>query len=1497
MFDRIPIERLDGGQNTGLPPNAIRPNQIVRGLNFEYDSKDNLASRTGVGDVLVEAEVSTSIKGIVASAELNDPQKIVIGGGKAYVSNQAGDSISVFDITNPEAVVPLGSFADADIDAPVGLALDEGNALLFVANGGASDKLVILDVSDPANVAKRSSIGHANLNGGAGVALNGNYAFVTGYDSDSLIVVDVSDPDNPSVTGTLVDAVTLNGAFGVAVSSDGNTVFIAANLADRVSVVDVATKSAPSNLGSVFDSNLDGAVSLIYVESLGYCFVTAHSATSTKVVSVDVSTPSSPSVSDNVDFGNGTASAAKEAGGLVYDGGLLFVVTDLGNQAVILNASQPAAMSILNRVQNDNVFNQPIDIALDSGNNAYVINNGDDSFVVVGIAPSAEIEEVGTPLSQTGDDWDVYVLDPDDAEKLWAYDAVASKLVELSGTITAGPSFVAESSAHPDTPTAKAARIFQPVAGGTYMAIGGQNGSVHGFYIYNLADMSLAVQFEATSGDAVKSLEFADDLLYIVHDASSTNAVVVSAWDVSNPNAPKEVSTLAFDTDVGEYNNAHGNVSVIDVTSELLFWAQDESAADDIIHVVDVSDPTNMSIINSQTVSAALLSDVKCMALHPTKQILYMGFGNLATYTYTAAGVLSQTSVTNGSGSDETEILGVGDTGQFLAAGQDNNSSSLYFYSLADPESPFLIAVYSSSNIKGSVPGANSQKQWPDSDGLLLVPTLETASLTNTRRELVVLDARRLTLQALKSSAVTVPMEAPKSVVSDGVYAYVASEASDSVVIVDVSDIAQPVVVSSVSDATNLNNVEDLVLDGDFLYVVGGSASDGRFAVVDVSDPANPAIRGTLSGATLVGARDLVKGAQYLYIVTDDDRFLVIDPSDPDTPSIAGSLHDASALASAAGVAVNDAETRAFTMSGDTLVTVNILVKSAPVIANQFTDAVAFNDGRRVRFESDYLYVASFGNDKVVVVDASDPDDPAVFGSVASGGEFDGPWGLWKEPGADRLFVGGYDASSISVLDLTDKSAPEVLQTFQDTANLANVTGVWGRGSAAFGVSNSNDRMTTIAFQGLPLGNAVTSIFQFFDGSARRTVITSGTNLFELDLSTGEIINVTGAVGVTDASAPWEWREYDGQAFGCNGEVMVSWGGSGTFSQAASAPENPKHIEVWNNRIFVSSGSVVSFSDLGNADFSSGLSGAIEVDPGNDGDLTGIYAHKGFLFLFKRNRIWRIQPGVPNTDETRWSVEQVSGNLGCISALSVQTVLDDVLFLSGSGVMSLRVANTVGDFESLAISLPISELRDVSQQSEDYPSVVDDLRSQYWITIPVSGTDTTFCLDFKQGLPGRWSEFQGKVVGDYYAQVLDAAGDKQILIAGDNTIYRRKRTTDSDPYSDAGDAYMKLLLSADYDFNAPINRKKCNRWGFVVQKLTPSLSLATELLFDGSTSRSEAFTLDSLSGTIPIQRKVHPIRTLRTLQVQMSNTGTEGFVLESLFLDIKRLTHKRASAA
>jgi hypothetical protein len=235
-------------------------------------------------------------------------------------------------------------------------------------------------------------------------------------------------------------------------------------------------------------------------------------------------------------------------------------------------------------------------------------------------------------------------------------------------------------------------------------------------------------------------------------------------------------------------------------------------------------------------------------------------------------------------------------------------------------------------------------------------------------------------------------------------------------------------------------------------------------------------------------------------------------------------------------------------------------------------------------------------------------------------------------------------------------------------------------------------------------------------------------------------------------------------------------------------------------------------------------------------------------------------------------------------------------------VASLAAAELAGDFQTAHASNKIEELTDVSLAEEKYPSVVDDINSQYWITIPVSGTDTTFVLDFKRGKDYRWTSWEGLVVGGYYKQVIDSDGEKQVLIAGDRTLYRKKRDDDTEPYSDAGSAYAKHFRSKEFDMEIPYNRKEIDRYGVSIEKKTANVEVVTKLYYDGDVSTAAMTNTWDLDASdtgrdLVLHRKVWGSagRRFRTLQLDLTNSAIEGFCINNWLVDILSLTHRRTS--
>jgi 6-phosphogluconolactonase (cycloisomerase 2 family) len=1529
---------MNGGQNTADPPFQLPDNQFVLGLNLEYDRQNNLASRLGVADVIGEAAAATEIEAIIASADLNDPRWVELDttNNILFISNFGGSTVTLIDVTDVEAPVPISSVS-TQLSSPQGMAHDPVNFVLYVASG-INDRVCSYDYTDkfnPTFLDSFTSTDDAQMNAPRGMAidLTNSILWVACHDSDTLMALDISTPSVLAHTGEVTDAVNLNGAFDVAINSGFTEAYVTASNGNALSVCDISTPATPTVSGTVTDATaLNSCGKIVYAEALEQCYGTAVGGTGTRIWSVDVTTPATPAVSDHENNGTSNPDNADNHGGLTYDGGLLFTSLQKQDVLQVWDVSDVDDIQLLGEIANSDLFDSPQDMVYDPATNiAYVVDSANNKLIILEFKSSAKVTTRGTLQTQAADNYEgPILLGRTDDLTAYAWDDAASKFVKWTGTRSAGASFDSDLTVHPanviNAENRSKGTIFRPsTKTSDYIALAGFHndaGNKSSFSIFDISGNSWASTNNLLNSNSNSdAIAYYNDHLFIVSSAQAGDGEYLSVWDVTDPDVPLKVGLLGVGAgqSLADFNGLQ--IARINETDQLLFIVEDVSGDHDKLHVIDISDVTQPAHLSTTTLGSGANEDVAVdgLVIHPvfTQRYIYTNVnGVLYVYSYTAAGVVTLVRNLNMPGNNGN--LFIGENGNILISSPQINQGEVHFYSITSPDKPFHLAEFTDSDSAGTYIAARGHNKTFDDDlttGMLLFAfELSNVADGSTRRECRILDARALQPVTFKGQAVNIPMDAPEAIASDGQTAYVVSSTSDALVIIDVNDIERPTVIGTLTDGTNLNGANSVVIINATTLVVG---MPGRITSVDITDPTAPAVLNSITPASIGSLNSIVYGGgQYVYTIGSGvtDAIAVIDVSTPASLSATGSLTDA-AFDAAQGIAVNTAETRAWTVSGDDIVTVNISVKSTPVIAADTDFATDLTAGSDVAWEDDELFVTDSTDDALVIFDVSS-DTPTKTGRLTSATNLAGAKRVWKEPDQPRVFVSAPGDDRVTIVDVTDTTTPVVLSSFQDADNLADAFDVYGRGAAVFAVDKTGDRFVIVGFQGLPFSVDVTSIYQFddpdtdddastLDDRERKIILTAGTNLFEFNLTTGEVTNRTGSVDISDGTLPWTWRTLDGKALGTNGELMVSWTGGNFFvkNNDESLPTNPKYLEIWNKRAFLAGGTTLYYSALGAPlDFTSSTAGAIDIDADFDGDITGIYAHKGFLFIFKRNSIFRIQTGVPNTDETRWSVENVTRNLGCLSNWSIQTVLDDLLFLSGSGIASMAMSETVGDFESSLASRPIKELRDVSQAEEQYVSVVDDLTSQYWISIPVSGVDTTFVLDFKNAQQGqlRWTEFQGKIVGSYYATILDADGEKQILIAGDKTIYRRKREGDTNPWDDAGDAYTKTFKSKFFDFGAPSERKEIDRWGFEVEKFSTSstLTLASQFHFDQDTAalQSTTFNMDAVSGVLPVFRKLWPRRRLRTLQVQLQNTKKEGFALDHYWFDAVRLTHRRTSA-
>lgn len=167
----------------------------------------------------------------------------------------------------------------------------------------------------------------------------------------------------------------------------------------------------------------------------------------------------------------------------------------------------------------------------------------------------------------------------------------------------------------------------------------------------------------------------------------------------------------------------------------------------------------------------------------------------------------------------------------------------------------------------------------------------------------------------------------PHGIYLQGRYLYIANVGSDTMSIVDVSNLNNPVLVSTLS---GLSNPRAISVQGRYAYVTNSDI--GTMSIVDIANPSNPAIVGTLSGIST--PISLYVQGRYAYVLNDDtDLLAVVDISNPSNPAVVGTLGGIDAFV--------------------------------------------------VRVQGTYAYVVENGTPQMKIIDVSDPTNPALAGAIA----------------------------------------------------------------------------------------------------------------------------------------------------------------------------------------------------------------------------------------------------------------------------------------------------------------------------------------------------------------------------------------------------------------------------------------------------------------------------------------------------------------------------------
>lgn len=276
----------------------------------------------------------------------------------------------------------------------------------------------------------------------------------------------------------------------------------------------------------------------------------------------------------------------------------------------------------------------------------------------------------------------------------------------------------------------------------------------------------------------------------------------------------------------------------------------------------------------------------------------------------------------------------------------------------------------------------------------------------------------------------------PNQVVVQGNYAYVVSDASNSLEVIDISDPAYPRHAGSVDRSTSgveLFAPKSLDVAGDYAYIV---SYNNDLEIFSISDPYAPSLVGKLKngdGGTPLSRPHFIKVVDsYAYIAVFGSRVVtIVNVGDVNQPTKAAVISMGSGMTPLS-----------LFVSGNYLYVVNQVVggtggdmriydisdPTTPILKSQIshgTDGAIIDDPGSIFVASNFAYVTSIQGHSLEVIDVSDPTSPTHAGKIVNG-----------EDGADLLsprmvfvegnyaYVNAFVGNSLEIVDVSDPSAP-----------------------------------------------------------------------------------------------------------------------------------------------------------------------------------------------------------------------------------------------------------------------------------------------------------------------------------------------------------------------------------------------------------------------------------------------------------------------------------------
>lgn len=307
-------------------------------------------------------------------------------------------------------------------------------------------------------------------------------------------------------------------------------------------------------------------------------------------------------------------------------------------------------------------------------------------------------------------------------------------------------------------------------------------------------------------------------------------------------------------------------------------------------------------------------------------------------------------------------------------------------------------------------------------------------------------------------------MNNPKAVYVSGDYAYVVSETSNSLAVINISVPSTPVLEGILIDNTNLNGANSVFISNHTAYITAG-IFDG-LAVVDVTNHASPTLSGSISnGTNMNGAKGVFISGTHAYVTAEiSNSLVIIDIADPTAPKLEGSLINNTQLDGANSIHVVGNYAYIAASDFDGLAIVDISNHLTPVLTGSFTNVLL--DGAADLFVSgSTAYVTGFDADTLMTINVANPASPTLIGTLTDSVNLNGPTRAFVS--GDYVYVSSSISDSVAIVDTIVPAAPIITSKILDSTNLNGATSLFLKGNFLYVTAKDNNSLTVVSISGV----------------------------------------------------------------------------------------------------------------------------------------------------------------------------------------------------------------------------------------------------------------------------------------------------------------------------------------------------------------------------------------------------------------------------------------------